>query len=109
MATKCPICEKEDVKVIRDNKTGEVIKVQCKSYNVVRNGDEYENVGDCNFVLWLKQEKSFGKNLTTDEVKKLIAGETIKNKAGDKMVLDKTGGDTGRYFTRIERAEAEDL
>ena len=109
MAITCPKCNAHNVKISKDNKTGEIIKVHCAGYNIVRNGEDYINAGDCEFVLWLKQEKSFGRNITLEEAKRLIAGETIRNKAGDKMTLDISGGDSGKHFTKIERAEAEDL
>ena len=96
---ECPICGKGTIKIGND-KNGKPNRVYCSERKVEKAGGEFINVGDCNFQIFLNQEKAFAKTLTTNEIKKLIAGEPIKNSRGDVMTFDKESD----FYTHIEYA-----
>ena len=95
----CPVCGKGTIKIGND-KNGKPNRVYCSERKAERVGDEWINVGECNFQLFLNQEKIFRKTLSTAEMKKLLSGETIKNNRGDQMTFDKDSD----YFTKVEFA-----
>lgn len=101
MATLCPKCKKENVKK-NDN------SVYCAGYKPKKNEDgSWSNEGSCDFRVSLSN-KVWKTKLTPADVKKLIDGETLTNKKGDKMILDLTN----QFFTKITfapKVEDEDL
>lgn len=93
MATMCPKCEKESLK------KGENM-VYCAGYKPKKKDDgKWINEGTCDFHIGFSN-KVWGGSLTPEDIKKMVDGETLKNKKGDKMSLD-LGSE---FFTKIEFA-----
>lgn len=100
MATKCPKCKNSNIKL------GEKM-AYCADYKPKKEGGVWKNEGKCNFRINLGN-KVWGKTLEGSDIKKLITGETLINKKGDKMTMDLES----EYFTKIEfapKVEDEDL
>jgi len=101
MATTCPKCNKGVLK------KGEKM-VYCSEYKPAKNDDgSWRNDGTCDFKITYGN-KAFGRNLTPSDIKKLVDGEVLTNKKGDKLSLDLKN----EYFTKIEfapKTEDEDL
>ena len=100
MATLCPLCGKGTLM------KGEKM-VYCSNYKPKKEGKDWYNEGDCEFHIPYKQAV-FGRDLTPADIKRLVAGEPVKNKKGDSMILDLDSP----YYTHIEwspRAEDKEL
>ena len=97
MARECPLCK-------RDGRDGTLQKrdygITCNKVKFVREGKEYQSVGECNFRIMYEQ-KNFGKRLSDGDIRKLLDGGEIVNKdATMKLDLDREG-----FFTSIEWKE----
>ena len=101
MAIQCPVCQKGTIK------KGEKF-AYCSERKTEKRGDEFIDVG-CRFKIHFDQSKVFGEKLTPQDIKKLLAGETLISRKGHKMTLDLSNQ---KFFTKIEFApkqEDEDL
>ncbi len=77
--------------------------VFCENYKPIKNDKgEWINEGSCDFRIMFKN-KIFG-TLSPDDVRKMLAGEFVENKKGDKIFLDMSSP----FFTRIEFAPKEE-
>ena len=90
----CPVCQgklkKTDAMVF------------CENYKPIKNQDgSWSNDGSCEFRITFSN-KVFG-TLKTDDIKKMLAGEKVKNKKGDTIELDLNS----QYFTKITFAKKE--
>lgn len=99
----CPVCQGRIV--IKKSFDGKKeIGVSCENYK----WESGANVGSCDFQIFFNQDKNgFGRDLNRNDIKKLLAGETIVSPRGNKMTLDakKESG----FYTKIEYApRAED-
>lgn len=92
--TTCPLCGKGILRL----KQGAY--VYCEHYKPTKEGKEWVNGGDCDFHVNFKQ-KAFGRDLTMADMKKLIAGETLKASNGNTMILNVDN----QFFTEITFAE----
>lgn len=90
----CPKCQSK-------LKKSETMVFCSEMKNEKQEDGTFKNVGTCDFRIMFKN-KIFG-DITADEIKKLLANETIKNKKGDSMTLDIES----RYFTKIQFAKKE--
>jgi hypothetical protein len=96
MATTCPKCGKGTLK------KGEKM-VYCSEYKPKKSGNEWVNEGTCDFRI-MYRNSAWKQDLTPGEIKKLVDGETLVNKRGDRMVLDLNSP----YYTKIEFAPKEE-
>ncbi len=95
--TLCPVCGQGRLAV-----NSEKTIIHCTEQKTEKSGKDFIEVGNCQFKLFLNQTKIFGKQLTIQDVKKLVNGDGVKNAKGDTMYFDKTAEP---YYTRIEWAE----
>ena len=101
--TKCPICGSGVMKRRLSDDKKKIIATYCSNYNW-QNG---VNVGSCDFQIWFSQERSrFGRDLTPNDAKRLINGDTVVSPTGNKMTLDKEKKN-GRYIN-IEYAPKQE-
>jgi hypothetical protein len=78
----CPLC---GTGYLRATDT----QVFCSNQKIQKEGDEFINVGTCDFHIILKKSKFFGRDITSKEVVDLIENDKpIVNKKGDKLFLD---------------------
>lgn len=91
--TICPVCGTRKLKL------GEKM-VYCEGYKPRKDGDIWNNYGECNFHIGFNQ-KLFGRTLTPSEIRRLINGEILKNAKGDVLRFDPSNED---HYTRVEFA-----
>lgn len=89
--TPCPVCQGK-------LKKGEKM-VYCENYKPKKDGKDWYNEGSCDFHIPFNQ-KVFGKTLSPADIKRLLAGEILRNSKGDMMSLDLSSD----FFTAIEFA-----
>ncbi|NPA64961.1 MAG: hypothetical protein GXO16_08310, partial [Epsilonproteobacteria bacterium] len=66
MAIQCPVCGEGTIK------RGEKM-IYCSNYKPRKDGSEWYNEGTCDFHIPYNQ-KAFGKKLTPNDMKRLLAG-----------------------------------
>ena len=91
--TTCPICGKGILKRAED-------RIYCSENKPEKVGKEWINNGTCDFVIFRKQ-KLFGRELMDSDLKKLLAGGSLKDKKGNLLQFDKESP----YFLHITFAE----
>ena len=88
----CPICKSKLKKVES--------MVFCENYKPAKDENgTWKNDGTCEFRITFAN-KVFG-TLKTDDIKKMLNGEKVKNKKGDTIELDTNS----QYFTKITFAK----
>ena len=94
----CPKCGGKIM--LKKSKDGSLNMIRCANYEVEKQGENFVNKGTCDFRIPFKN-KVFG-TLTPDDMKKILSGDSVSNKNGDKMELDLKN----QYFTKITFASA---
>ena len=95
MAIQCPVCKKGTIK-----KSEKMVYCSEKNYNAKTKKNE-----GCDFHIFFDQSKIFGDKLDTNDIKKILNGETITSSKGHTMTLNLTNT---KFFTKVEFAEKEE-
>ena len=94
--TTCPICGKGILKRAED-------RIYCSESKPEKVGKEWINNGTCNFVIFRKQ-KLFGRELADADIKKLLAGGSLKDKNGNLLEFDKESN----FFLKVTFAPKQE-
>lgn len=103
MASKCPECGAGLKLSTGDN--GEPTSVYCSKMKMEKQGEEFVNIGSCDFRILFKQ-KLMNLTLSKEDMKRLLAGKDIVNPRGDRLSLDLTNKE---FFTKYTKKEDEDF
>lgn len=98
--TKCPVCS------VNTLKKGEKM-IYCSEYKPRKDGSDWYNDGSCDFRITFKN-KLVGRDLTPQDIRKLLNGEKLRTKDGDRFHLD-IDQDSFLFFDWKDKPEDEDF